>query len=313
MQFFSVFLRNWHCNACSEFGFSGSISPALPAGCFERQRESCSSFILPRCPHQSADQNKQHSQLNQIWPGQWNQGVNQTIRQSDCPEDTPLAPIFFSVWSQPSPAEWELILFCFFQLSAPYLHLWSCSCNSLCTGRLLCWPKYICWCQLSGITLQWIYLKKEKQNWSKGKMFSLYRLYCLTEDRLIMAYVTKLISFCCNTVHLLNVSSECFHSEHNYHLILKSCISYDIWGWWQLVRKVKQNLELLSDLCNTLKTATRQKKENHFNYAFTIYLVLKTKGSRSCFSPVNSFGNVTHYSVLEKWRQCLFLHHGWRI
>ena len=160
MQFFSVLLKQWHCHVCSECGFSRWISPTSPAGRFARLRESCSSFMLPWCLHRStacsADQNKQHSQPNQIWPGQQNQGINQTLRQSDFPEDTPLPPVFFSVWSLPSPAEWELILFCFFQLSAPYLHLWSCSCNSLCSGRLSCWPKCIRWCQLSGISIQWI-------------------------------------------------------------------------------------------------------------------------------------------------------------
>lgn len=132
------------------------------------ERESYSSFTLPGCPHHSAacsaGQNKQHSQLNTIWPGQWNHGVNQTLRQSDFPEGTLLGPIFFSAWSPSSPAEWEQVLFCFFQLSAPYLHLWSYSCDSLCAGSLLCWPKCTRWCQLSGISIQWIQIKKKKKN-----------------------------------------------------------------------------------------------------------------------------------------------------
>lgn len=165
--FFSVFLKQWHCNVCSERGFSGWISPALRAGHFVRRRESYSSFTLPGCPHHSAacsaGQNKQHSQLNTIWPGQWNHGVNQTLRQSDFPEGTLLGPIFFSAWSLSSPAEWERALFCFFQLSAPYLHLWSYSCDSLCAGSLLCWPKCTRWWQLSGISIQCIQLKKKRK------------------------------------------------------------------------------------------------------------------------------------------------------
>lgn len=80
----------------------------LPAGHFVKQRESYGSFILLHYPNQStacsADQNNQHSQLNQIWPDPRNQDVKQTIRQSDFPEGTLIRSCFlFSlVLVQPS-------------------------------------------------------------------------------------------------------------------------------------------------------------------------------------------------------------------
>lgn len=80
------------------------------------------------CSHSArmANPEKQHFHLLKPYiTSPYNQGINQTTRHRDFPEDIVLAPIFFFSLVLPSPAEWCLVLFCFFSVSAPYLHLCS--------------------------------------------------------------------------------------------------------------------------------------------------------------------------------------------
>lgn len=110
------------------------------------------------CPYSArmANPEKQHFHLLKPYiTSPYNQGINQTTRHRDFPEDILLAPIFFSAWSCPVLLNGGWFCSASFQYQ---LHTYICAlafCNLLFGGRLLCWPKCeFCWCQFSGIFSQ---------------------------------------------------------------------------------------------------------------------------------------------------------------